>query len=88
MLAISSQPIEGNGDGNGDDDAADDNIMLRLPATAPDLALAPVALVFAQALALFASLRHGLTPDNPSASGTVTRVVSGVIIHPHPSQNE
>lgn len=59
-----------------------DDVPLSLPASAPDLALAPVALVFAQCLALLASLRLGLTPDNPSASGTVTRVVSGVTIHP------
>jgi tagatose-6-phosphate ketose/aldose isomerase len=59
-----------------------DDIPLALPATAPDLALAPVALVFGQCLALLASLQRGITPDNPSASGTVTRVVSGVIIHP------
>ncbi|RZL31881.1 MAG: tagatose-6-phosphate ketose isomerase, partial [Rubrivivax sp.] len=59
-----------------------DDVRLDLPASAPDLALAPVALVFAQCLALLASLRLGITPDNPSASGTVTRVVSGVTIHP------
>ncbi|KQV47399.1 tagatose-6-phosphate ketose isomerase [Pelomonas sp. Root1217] len=59
-----------------------DDVTLALPASAPDLALAPVALVFAQCLALLASLQLGITPDNPSASGTVTRVVSGVTIHP------
>jgi len=59
-----------------------DDVQLALPASAPDLALAPVALVFAQCLALLASLQLGITPDNPSASGTVTRVVSGVTIHP------
>jgi tagatose-6-phosphate ketose/aldose isomerase len=59
-----------------------DDVPLALPDTAPDLALAPVALVFAQCLALLASLQRGITPDNPSASGTVTRVVSGVTIHP------
>lgn len=59
-----------------------DDVTLALPASDPDLALAPVALVFAQCLALLASLQLGITPDNPSASGTVTRVVSGVTIHP------
>lgn len=59
-----------------------DDVHLSLSASAPDLALAPVALVFAQCLALLASLQLGITPDNPSASGTVTRVVSGVTIHP------
>lgn len=61
-----------------------DDVRLALPASAPDLALAPVALVFAQCLALLASLELGITPDNPSASGTVTRVVSGVTIHALP----
>lgn len=64
-----------------------DDVHLALPAQAPDLALAPVALVFAQCLALLTSLQRGITPDTPSASGTVTRVVSGVTIHPlHPHQ--
>jgi len=67
---------------NGEDALAADDVLLALPVNAPDLALAPVALVFAQCLALLASLKLGITPDNPSASGTVTRVVSGVIIHP------
>lgn len=65
-----------------------DDVRLALPASVPDLALAPVALVFAQCLALLASLRLGITPDNPSASGTVTRVVSGVTIHPLTSQQQ
>jgi len=67
-----------------------DDVHLALPASAPDLALAPVALVFAQCLALLASLQLGITPDNPSASGTVTRVVSGVTIHPltQPQQSQ
>ena len=69
---------------NGTDALSEDDVLLDLPANVPDLALAPVALVFAQCLALLASLKLGITPDNPSASGTVTRVVSGVTIHPHP----
>lgn len=63
-----------------------DDVHLALPATAPDLALAPVALVFAQCLALLASLQRGIRPDTPSASGTVNRVVQGVTIHPLTSQ--
>ncbi len=59
-----------------------DDVALALPATATDLALAPVALVFAQCLALLASLQRGIRPDTPSASGTVNRVVQGVTIHP------
>ena len=37
---------------------------------------------FAEAFALLQSMAHGLTPDNPSVSGTVTRVVHGVNIYP------
>ncbi|HEY0954746.1 MAG TPA: SIS domain-containing protein [Roseateles sp.] len=64
------------------DTAHADDVPLALPASAPDLALAPVALVFAQCLALLGSLQRGIRPDTPSASGTVNRVVQGVTIHP------
>lgn len=39
-------------------------------------------LIYAQTFALAQSLKAGITPDTPSASGTVNRVVQGVIIHP------
>ena len=39
-------------------------------------------LMYAQTFALMQSLHMGNTPDTPSASGTVNRVVHGVIIHP------
>ncbi len=39
-------------------------------------------LTFAQYLALFTSLEHGKTPDNPFPSGEVNRVVQGVTIYP------
>ncbi|VEG52265.1 tagatose-6-phosphate ketose/aldose isomerase [Mycolicibacterium aurum] len=48
----------------------------------PDAVVAPAYLVFAQYLALFTSLEHGKTPDNPFPSGEVSRVVKGVTIHP------
>ena len=35
----------------------------------------------AQAIALRASLAHGLTPDDPFPDGEVNRVVQGVTIH-------
>jgi tagatose-6-phosphate ketose/aldose isomerase len=76
VLALGTSALDGAAPAQADD------VRLALDAGAPDLALAPVALVFAQCLALLASLRLGITPDNPSASGTVTRVVSGVTIHP------
>lgn len=39
-------------------------------------------LMYAQVFALTQSLHVGNTPDTPSASGTVNRVVQGVVIHP------
>ncbi len=39
-------------------------------------------IVFAQVFALFLSLKHGLTPDNPSPDGAISPVVRGVTIYP------
>lgn len=39
-------------------------------------------LMYAQLFALTESIKAGITPDTPSASGTVNRVVKGVVIHP------
>lgn len=39
-------------------------------------------LMYAQIFALTESVKAGITPDTPSASGTVNRVVKGVVIHP------
>ncbi|ECO0584768.1 SIS domain-containing protein [Salmonella enterica subsp. diarizonae] len=39
-------------------------------------------LMYAQVFALTQSISVGNTPDTPSASGTVNRVVQGVVIHP------
>ena len=39
-------------------------------------------LMYTQTFALAQSIRVGNTPDTPSASGTVNRVVQGVVIHP------
>jgi len=52
---------------------------------ASDLELALVDVVFAQCLGLRQSLQFGITPDNPNASGVVSRVVKGVRIHPWPA---
>ena len=46
-----------------------------------DAYLAVAYIVIAQIIALIASLRVGNTPDNPSKSHTVNRVVKGVTIH-------
>ncbi|WP_413483159.1 SIS domain-containing protein [Morganella psychrotolerans] len=44
-------------------------------------------LPYAQLFALSQSVKAGITPDTPSASGTVNRVVQGVIIHPWTDQH-
>lgn len=47
-----------------------------------DTELAFCFLMYAQVFALTQSLHVGNTPDTPSVSGTVNRVVQGVVIHP------
>lgn len=47
----------------------------------PDVYLAFPYILFAQALSLFVSVKVGNKPDTPSPTGTVNRVVKGVIIH-------
>ncbi|WP_412989179.1 SIS domain-containing protein [Pediococcus siamensis] len=47
----------------------------------PDGYLAFPDIMFAQTLALMTSVKVGNTPDTPSATGTVNRVVKGVTIH-------
>lgn len=46
-----------------------------------DVALALPAVVYAQLVALRASLGRGIRPDQPFPSGEVNRVVQGVILH-------
>ncbi|BBY26600.1 SIS domain-containing protein [Mycolicibacterium sediminis] len=60
----------------------DDAIVLPGLSGLGDSSVALAYLVFAQYLALFTSLEHGKTPDNPFPSGEVSRVVKGVTIHP------
>jgi len=43
--------------------------------------LCVVQTIFAQLLGYYKSLRLGLNPDSPSISGTISRVVEGVIIY-------
>lgn len=51
-----------------------------------DFYLSLLYIIFAQTLALKKSLRLDITPDNPSPSGAVNRVVKGVTIYPAPSE--
>ncbi|MEG5551302.1 SIS domain-containing protein [Enterobacter wuhouensis] len=57
---------------------------ILLPPSRPfiDMEQAFCFLMYAQVFALTQSLSVGNTPDTPSASGTVNRVVQGVVIHP------
>lgn len=50
---------------------------------APDVLVALPFVLVAQLFALGASLALGLTPDTPSPSGQVNRVVKGVTVHPY-----
>jgi tagatose-6-phosphate ketose/aldose isomerase len=52
-------------------------------AAVTDAFRAPLAMLPGQLLGLFASLRLGLRPDNPSPSGVINRVVQGVRSHPY-----
>lgn len=52
----------------------------------PEHALPPVVTIVGQLLGLFASLALGLRPDDPSAAGTISRVVQGVTIYPRESR--
>ena len=48
-----------------------------------DLGLEVLNLImFGQTVALFKSMQQALTPDNPSPSGVINRVVQGVVIYP------
>ncbi|MBG9979555.1 SIS domain-containing protein [Facklamia sp. DSM 111018] len=48
----------------------------------PDAYLVLPYVIWAQIFAVMTAIKVGNTPDTPSASGTVNRVVKGVILHP------
>ena len=48
---------------------------------ANDFNLAVLYVMFAQALAMKKSIQLGITPDNPSPDGAISRVVKGVTIY-------
>lgn len=69
VLAISTQPTDG------------ETLVIPGLEHAADADLLFPFIVPAQLFGLHSSLRLGLTPDTPNASGTVSRVVQGVRIH-------
>lgn len=56
-------------------------LNLDLPEHISDPYLPPMFVLVGQFLGLFASLREGLRPDEPSPHGAISRVVSHVTIH-------
>lgn len=56
-------------------------VFKQATALLPDGYLALAGGIFAQTISLLASIKVGNTPDTPSPTGTVNRVVKGVIIH-------
>lgn len=74
VIAIADQP----------DDVISSGTHCYLPAgeALSDTELLFCFLPYAQFFALNQSVKAGITPDTPSASGTVNRVVQGVVIHP------
>ena len=70
------------------DDAASqgDHLLVDQMTDAGDGALAFPYIVCAQLYAFHRALSLGNSPDQPSAAGTVTRVVSGVTIHALPAE--
>lgn len=59
-----------------------DTVAVPYLAEADDVDLLVPYVALAQMLAFHASLRLGLSPDQPNVAGTVNRVVQGVTIHP------
>jgi len=74
LVVTPSGPINGL-------DSFKNRLNLQLPEEVTDLYLPPLFVLVGQLLGLFASLREGLRPDEPSPHGAISRVVSQVTIH-------
>ena len=70
VIALANTNIEGDFEKLVYENNVDNDAYLALPYA-----------VVAQLISLITSLRVGNTPDNPSKTGTVNRVVKGVTIH-------
>ena len=62
-------------------DLVDDCLSLDLPANFPDNYRPVIDVILGQLLGLFASLRCGLKPDQPSPNGAITRVVQPIKLY-------
>jgi tagatose-6-phosphate ketose/aldose isomerase len=56
---------------------------VNLPNINDDILLSFPYILYAQTFAMYKSINLGFSPDNPSPSGVVNRVVKGVTIHPY-----
>ena len=60
---------------------SENSVFLRLENGLSDFYLPPLVIIVGQLLGFFASLKEGLSPDNPSPQGAIGRVVEHVKIH-------
>jgi len=65
-------------DGRLPGEAADRVLAPRRGAAIPDLCRPPLDVLFGQLFGLFASIRCGLKPDDPSPTGAISRVVPAI----------
>ncbi|HEQ0963463.1 TPA: SIS domain-containing protein [Streptococcus pyogenes] len=71
----------------GDINFSEDQFRLDTRHLLPDAYLAFPMILVAQTLALLTAVTLGNSPDTPSATGMVNRVVKGVTIHPYPTSS-
>ncbi len=61
---------------------------VNLPKINEDILLTFPYILYAQTFAMYKSINLGFSPDNPSPSGVVNRVVKGVTIHPYANESK
>jgi len=62
------------------------DLLIKLPCTSEKLDedfLAVCSVIPAQLIGFYSCLKFGLSPDNPSQDGSITRIVEGVNIYPY-----
>ena len=69
------------GDGADISELADHRLLLNCPTDLPDYYRPALDVMLGQLLGLFASLRCGLKPDQPSPTGAITRVVQPIKLY-------
>lgn len=74
IVALSASTLEGT--------EAPNFVLAEGGADLPDVFLTFPYIIFAQTVSIMAAIKCNNLPDTPSPTGTVNRVVQGVIIHP------